>query len=120
MTHATTNSDTLIAHSAGPAADGGLRSLSFQGLLFTQLLTATNDNIFRWLAIGIGKDYVTPANVGLILMAGTACFVLPYLLLAAPAGYLADRFSKRSVIICCKVAEVVIMALGIVAIALQA
>ncbi len=120
MSHATTKSDTSTAISAGAAGDGGLRSLSFQGLLFTQLLTATNDNIFRWLAIGIGKDYVTPANVGLILMAGTACFVLPYLLLAAPAGYLADRFSKRSVIVYCKLAEIVIMALGIVAIAIQA
>lgn len=120
MTHAIPNSDASAGHSAGAAGDGGLRSLSFQGLLITQLLTATNDNVFRWLAIGIGKDYVTPANVGLILMAGTACFVLPYLLLAAPAGYLADRFSKRSVIVSCKVAEVVIMALGTVAIAIKA
>ena len=49
-------------------------------------------------------------------MAGTACFVLPYLLLAAHAGYLADRFPKRNVIIACKVAEIVIMALGMWAI----
>ena len=96
----------------------GLRSPSFMGLLVTQLLSAVNDNIFRWLAIGIGKDYVTPSNVGNILMAGTACFVLPYLVLAAPAGYLADRFSKRSVIIGCKIAEIVIMTFGVAAIAM--
>ncbi|MBN1911123.1 MAG: MFS transporter, partial [Pirellulales bacterium] len=50
------------------------------------------------------------------LAAGLACLVFPFLVLAAPAGYLADRFSKRSVIIGCKVAEIVIMALGVVAI----
>ncbi len=33
----------------------------------------------------------------LALSAGLACFVLPYILLAAPAGYLADRFCKRYV-----------------------
>ncbi|MEE9603523.1 MAG: MFS transporter, partial [Thermoguttaceae bacterium] len=48
--------------------------------------------------------------------AGTACFVLPYLLLAAPAGYLADRYSKRSVIVSCKLAEIVVMVLAAVAI----
>jgi acyl-[acyl-carrier-protein]-phospholipid O-acyltransferase/long-chain-fatty-acid--[acyl-carrier-protein] ligase len=92
-------------------------SLSFIGLLLTQLLTAINDNAFRWLAVGIGKDYVEPSQVGTILTAGTACFVIPYLVLASPAGYLADRFSKTHVIIGCKVAELVIMALGVCAIA---
>ena len=49
-------------------------------------------------------------------MAGTASFVLPYLLLAAPAGYLADRFSKQRVIVACKLAEIAIMAIAITAI----
>jgi acyl-[acyl-carrier-protein]-phospholipid O-acyltransferase / long-chain-fatty-acid--[acyl-carrier-protein] ligase len=53
---------------------------------------------------------------GQILMLGTACFVLPYLLLAAPAGFCADRFSKRQVIVGCKFAEIVIMLLGMLAI----
>jgi len=86
---------------------------SFQGLLFTQFLTAVNDNVFRWLVIGIGKDHVEPSNVGVILMAGTACFVLPYLILAAPAGYLAERFNKQGVIVGCKVAEIIIMTIGV-------
>jgi acyl-[acyl-carrier-protein]-phospholipid O-acyltransferase / long-chain-fatty-acid--[acyl-carrier-protein] ligase len=95
----------------------GLCSASFLGLLITQFLSATNDNVFRWLVIGIGRDYA-PQNISTILMAGTACFVLPYLFLAAPAGYLADRFSKRKVIVGCKIAEVVIMTFGVVAIAM--
>ena len=96
----------------------GLRSKSFLGLLLTQLLTAINDNVFRWLVIGVGKDFVSTESVSNILMAGTACFVLPYLLLAAPAGYLADRYSKRTVILGCKIAEIFIMALGTIAIVL--
>jgi acyl-[acyl-carrier-protein]-phospholipid O-acyltransferase/long-chain-fatty-acid--[acyl-carrier-protein] ligase len=95
----------------------GLLSPSFLALLATQFLTAMNDNIFRWLVIGIGKDHAEQ-NVEQILMAGTVCFVAPYLVLSAPAGYLADRYSKRSVILGCKIAEIVIMALGVGAILL--
>ncbi|MFV1967716.1 MAG: MFS transporter [Pirellulaceae bacterium] len=94
----------------------GILSVSFFGLLITQLLTATNDNIFRWLVIGVAKDYVDASQTGTVLMAGTVCFVVPYLVLAAPAGYLADRFSKRTVIVACKVAEIAIMVLGVAAI----
>ena len=118
MTNAHTSAVTAEDDMSPRDTARGLRSPSFLGLLVTQLLSAVNDNIFRWLAIGIGKDYVTPSNVGNILMAGTACFVLPYLVLAAPAGYLADRFSKRSVIVGCKIAEIAIMAFGVVAIAM--
>lgn len=109
-------------------AGGKLLSPGFLGLLATQFLTAVNDNIFRWLVIGIGKDHVTDyakshgggtwLTEGNVLMAGTACFVLPYLVLAAPAGYLADKYRKRQVIVACKIAEIVIMALGIAAILL--
>ncbi|MDX1947048.1 MAG: hypothetical protein SFU86_16725, partial [Pirellulaceae bacterium] len=101
---------------AGRGADGSLVSAGFLGLLATQFLTALNDNIFRWLIIGISKHHAGEGNFGTVLMAGTACFVLPYLALAAPAGYLADRYSKRSVIVGCKVAEIVIMILGVGAI----
>ena len=31
---------------------------AFWACLATQFLTALNDNIFRWLVIGIGKDHV--------------------------------------------------------------
>ena len=107
-----------IEHRA-PQPAGRLASRSFVGLLVTQMLGATNDNIFRWLAIGVAKGFVGKDQVGFVLAAGTACFVLPYLVLAAPAGYLADRFSKRSVIVGCKVAEIVIMTLGVAAILSQ-
>ncbi|MEC9092739.1 MAG: MFS transporter [Planctomycetota bacterium] len=96
----------------------GMKSLSFNSLMVTQWLTSINDNIFRWLVIGIGKDYVNPGNWADILMVGSAVFLLPYLLLASPAGWLADRYRKVDVIIGCKIAEVAVMGLGVFAIAI--
>lgn len=93
----------------------GIWSASFQGLLWTNWLTAINDNAFRWFVIGAGKDYIPPEDQGSILMAGTVCFVLPYIILASPAGWLADRFSKRNVVVGCKIAEIVIMTLAVLA-----
>ncbi|MEE9603742.1 MAG: MFS transporter, partial [Thermoguttaceae bacterium] len=93
-----------------------LCSRSFIGLLTTQFLGAVNDNMFRWLVVPIGKELVGSEQAALALSVGLACFVLPYILLAAPAGYLADRFSKRTIIVSCKVAELLIMILGIAAV----
>ncbi|WP_298868101.1 MFS transporter, partial [uncultured Gimesia sp.] len=109
---------TLSEESDSQANDerkGSLNSSSFLALLGTQFLGAMNDNMFRWFIIPIGKPLIGDAAA---LSLGLACFTIPYLLLASVAGYLADRFSKRSVIVACKVAEVFIMALGIWAIQL--
>ncbi|MEO1999734.1 MAG: MFS transporter, partial [Planctomycetaceae bacterium] len=97
---------------------GGLTTRSFLGFLTTQFLGAVNDNMFRWLIVPIAKYQVEgrPNMAPVILGVGLACFVAPYILLAPYAGYLADRFSKRRVIIGCKMAEIVIMALGVAAI----
>ena len=54
----------------------------------------------------------------LALSLGLACFTLPFLVFAAPAGYLADRFSKRNVMVACKAAEIVVIGLGLGAILL--
>jgi len=100
----------------GEGAAGGLASRSFLGLLVAQFLGAVNDNMFRWLVVPIGKEMVSEEQASLALAVGLICFVLPYLLLAATAGYLADRFSKRTVIVGCKVAELVMLILGVGAI----
>jgi acyl-[acyl-carrier-protein]-phospholipid O-acyltransferase/long-chain-fatty-acid--[acyl-carrier-protein] ligase len=94
----------------------GVGSASFLGLLATQFLGTVNDNLFRWLVALIGRHYVAPEYASQIMAAGLACLVLPYIVLAAPAGYLADRYSKRSVIVACKLAEIVIMLAGVGAI----
>ena len=97
--------------------EGGLKSGSFQGLLWTQWLTSINDNVFRWFVVGVGKAQLLPEHESYILGVGAILFTLPYILFAPIAGWLADRYRKRHVIIGCKIAEIVIMSLGVLAIA---
>ncbi len=105
--------------SGGPHPTAGLGSLTFVGLLLTQFLGATNDSITRWLVIGVGKAITGGIDENVILVVGSCCFILPYILLAAPAGYLADRFSKRSVIVWCKFVEILIMILAVMSIQVE-
>jgi acyl-[acyl-carrier-protein]-phospholipid O-acyltransferase/long-chain-fatty-acid--[acyl-carrier-protein] ligase len=91
---------------------GKLMSRSFVAFLVTQFLGAMNDNIFRWIAVPLAKRSVADGSEAWVLAAGSACLVLPFILFSPYAGYLADRFSKRQVIVGCKAAEVVIMLLG--------
>ena len=92
-------------------------SPGFRPLLLLRLLTVVNDNLLRWLVIGLGKRAAGADGTALVLTIGTAGFVLPFVLLAWLAGWLADRYSKRSVIVWCKVAEIAIVAAAAAAIA---
>jgi acyl-[acyl-carrier-protein]-phospholipid O-acyltransferase / long-chain-fatty-acid--[acyl-carrier-protein] ligase len=85
--------------------------------LALRAVTVINDNVLRWLAIGLGKKAVASGQVALVLTIGTAGFVLPFVLLAWLAGWLADRYPKRSVIVWCKFAEVLIAAAAAAAVA---
>jgi acyl-[acyl-carrier-protein]-phospholipid O-acyltransferase/long-chain-fatty-acid--[acyl-carrier-protein] ligase len=82
----------------------------FRPLLLVRILTVLDDNLLRWLAIGLGKRAAGAAGTALVLTVGTAGFVLPFVALAWLAGWLADRFPKRSVVAWCKFAEVLIVA----------
>jgi len=95
-----------------PPTGGG-----FRPLLALRALTVINDNVLRWLAIGLGKKAVAAGQVALVLTIGTAGFVLPFVLLAWLAGWIADRYPKRSVIVWCKFAEVLIAAAAAAAVA---
>lgn len=86
-----------------------LRSPHFICLLVVQFLTVLNDHTFRWLVVPIAKPILGPAAA---LSLGLAAFTVPFIILATPAGFLADRFSKAKVIRYCKAAEVIIMLLG--------
>ncbi|MGI9494760.1 MAG: MFS transporter [Mariniblastus sp.] len=96
----------------------GIWSSSFQGLLWTQWLTSINDNVFRWFVIGVGKNQFAPEDQGTLLIIGSSFFIIPYILFASVAGWLADRFKKRTVIIGCKIAEIAIMTIGVIAVSL--
>src|ERR1700759_1740607 len=114
--HIPSKEESSSGIAAGTGPRDRLLSTTFIGLFLTQFLGVTNDNILRWLVIGVGKEIVDPSQASSVVANGAACLVLPYLFLAAPAGYFADRYSKRAVIIWCKVAEVARMILASVVI----
>ncbi|MED5448233.1 MAG: MFS transporter [Planctomycetota bacterium] len=95
---------------------GGLRSRSFIALLVTQGFGSLNDNVFRWFCVlqGMKVESMKASTMSL----GLICFTIPYLLLASHSAFVADRFSKRKTIVACKIAEVIIMALAVGAMAL--
>jgi MFS family permease len=89
------------------------RDRSFWGMTATQFLGAFNDNVFKQLmlllAIPVGAAAAQKADEqGL----ATMIFSLPFVLFSGFAGWLSDRYSKRSMIVLCKVAEIGIMLLG--------
>lgn len=88
----------------------GLWSRSFLGLLIVQFTTALNDNTFRWIVVPIAKPIVGDA---VALAVGLAGFTLPFLVLAAPAGYLADRYSKAKVITLFRFVEACVLGCGL-------
>ena len=102
-----------------------LKSLSFVGYLLMSFLTAVNDNMYRWLIIPIAKAQVRAgaesaeqieSQESLILSLGLGSLVLPFVIFAPWSGWLADRFSKRTTTIWLKVAEVILVGLGVLSI----
>jgi len=71
-----------------------------------------NDNFFKQsallLAVAAGRSYLQGV--------ATAIFSLPFLFFAAPAGWMADRFPKRTVVIFAKFLELAAMICGAIGI----
>src|SRR5215468_8070887 len=97
---------------------GLLRNHGFQGFLCTQFLGAFNDNVYKMIvsvgAVELAANQVLGARY--LALAG-AVFVVPFLLFAGYAGQIADRFSKTRVLQITKAFEIVIMAVGMFALA---
>jgi acyl-[acyl-carrier-protein]-phospholipid O-acyltransferase/long-chain-fatty-acid--[acyl-carrier-protein] ligase len=106
-------STTRSAESSGSYArlfaDGG-----FQAFLWTQFLGAFNDNVYKMIVSITAAQMAAEGQGGsrALELAG-AVFVIPFLLFAGPAGYLADRFSKTRVLQSTKALEIAIMITGI-------
>ena len=84
----------------------------FTAMASTYCLGVFNDSFYRngamLMAVAVGQQRMQ----GTVMVV----FTVPYLLFAAPAGWLADRFSKRQVVIGAKALELVAMGLGAVGI----
>jgi MFS family permease len=101
---------------------------SFWGMTATQFLGAFNDNLFKQLllllllsvsAVAAAGSAEASSEAGGEDMQWVAMFVfaLPVVMFSGFAGYLSDRHSKRTVIVLSKVAEIVVMLLGMAAFA---
>ena len=92
---------------------------SFYLLNATQFLGALNDNVFKLLIVFLLINVLGDQHASFILAMTGAVFVVPFLLFSSAAGVLADRISKRQIIVSMKAVEVVIMSLGMAAIYLE-
>jgi acyl-[acyl-carrier-protein]-phospholipid O-acyltransferase/long-chain-fatty-acid--[acyl-carrier-protein] ligase len=88
-------------------------------LNITQFLGAMNDNILKLLIIFFLIQSQGSQKTGTITALAGVSFVLPFLLFSAPAGCLADRYSKANVSVAVKLLEVVVTALAVAAFALR-
>lgn len=119
---------TELPTDAGPVDDPNdtrptlIKDKSFWGLAVTQFLGAFNDNLYKQLVL------LLAVPVGAAALAGGAgekgadlqgwalfLFSIPFVLWSGFAGYLSDRFSKQPIIWMCKVAEIGITLLALVA-----
>jgi len=86
----------------------------FWSLIVTQFQNAFNDNAIKFLVIYIivAMNFPKDTRENLILVVG-ALFALPFIFFSMVGGNLADRYSKRSVVIGTKLMELFVMAVTI-------
>ncbi|WP_458524911.1 MFS transporter [Onishia taeanensis] len=98
---------------------GLLTQRRFAPLFWVQALGAFNDNIFRNTLLLMLTFVAVPRHgwdLGLAINLAAGLFILPFLLLSAWGGELADRCDKRRLVRLLKLAECVLMALAALAI----
>ncbi len=86
----------------------------FHWLNITQFLGVVNDNLFKLLLIFFLVRLEGQDASPLILSLAGAIFVIPFLLFSMPSGVLADRMSKRTIIILTKCVELATAILGLI------
>jgi len=90
-------------------------SKSFAWLNAAQFLGALNDNVLKFFIIFFLIGMKGAASAGAVSATAGAVFVVPFLLFTAWAGSLADRVSKRNVIVAVKLVETVVTSLAVAA-----
>jgi acyl-[acyl-carrier-protein]-phospholipid O-acyltransferase / long-chain-fatty-acid--[acyl-carrier-protein] ligase len=97
---------------------GNTRGL--KGLILTQILGQFNDQAWKQLVIilamaGVVGETAKTERTAIVTMA----LLAPLTIISLPAGLLADRMSKRSVIVAMKLAELVLLGAGTVALLVE-
>jgi acyl-[acyl-carrier-protein]-phospholipid O-acyltransferase/long-chain-fatty-acid--[acyl-carrier-protein] ligase len=89
-----------------------LQNGGFQAFLWTQFLGAFNDNVYK-MVVSMRAVHLAAGASGVYLSLAGAVFVLPSLLFSGYSGALADRASKRRVLIGVKAFEIFAMLCGL-------
>jgi len=92
------------------------RIFSFTALNVTQTLVTLVDSVFRLIVVFSLIDLMGQECCNQILSLSGVLFILPFLFFSTPAGHLADKFSKRDVLIWTMWAEVIFLFIAIFAI----
>ncbi|HWX18844.1 MAG TPA: acyl-[ACP]--phospholipid O-acyltransferase [Candidatus Binatia bacterium] len=102
-------------NSTEPLEPSQPRLRGFWSLIATQFEGAFNDNALKMVVTFIGLNMALSRGMHDALVPLTAgLFSLPFLLFSMSGGFLADRFSKRTVTIGVKLLEILIMAFATV------
>jgi acyl-[acyl-carrier-protein]-phospholipid O-acyltransferase / long-chain-fatty-acid--[acyl-carrier-protein] ligase len=98
-----------------PHFDSGRMPPDFVRLNIAQFCGALIDNIFKLFAMLFLIRLQGSEDAASITATASAIFVLPFLLFSAAAGVLADRYSKRTVLVASKVFELAVMLAAVLA-----
>ena len=92
----------------------------FWSLFVTQFQGAFSDNVLKnlviFMMIGLGLSLAEKHRIGELV---GALFSLPFILFSMTGGFLADRFSKRTITIGVKVFEIFVMLIALAGLAFQ-
>lgn len=94
--------------------------MSFGTVLVTAAQNAFNDNVIKFVIMGLALAVIGDTQLGeniAVIMSGI--LLIPFIFLAPVAGFVSDRFSKRSVIIGCMFSQVAIFTFIAFAISLK-
>lgn len=84
------------------------KNSSFFGVTFAQFFAALNDNAMRQAFLLIAVESAAQE----LQASASALFALPFIVFSPIAGQLADRFSKKSIIVLTKAGEIIIVSIA--------
>ncbi len=90
-----------------------LKQKKFAPLFWVQFFGAFNDNLFKnalvlLLALRAGSE----SEAGFLINVASGLFILPFIIFAAIAGQIADKYEKSMLIRYTKIFEIAVMVLG--------
>jgi acyl-[acyl-carrier-protein]-phospholipid O-acyltransferase / long-chain-fatty-acid--[acyl-carrier-protein] ligase len=93
---------------------------SFWALIATQFQGAFSDNAYKFMLIFVfTASSLSLADRDRLIFMVAALFSIPFILFSLPGGYLADRYSKRTVTIGTKFLEIAVMLIAVAGFAIN-